>query len=802
MTDIGHDTAEIAPVADQNVTLGSDRAQDAAGADNGERGSGPAAAAGNGGERSPARDHRQGRQDGGERRDSAAGAPTSGGPGPEGGQRDATEDREVPGDPGFSERDGTVRGTRRTGVQKLSDHSRGVQYAYGPTALGDNSVVAGVINISAAAAQRATLRRGPFERRRLDERRAHFVETSSYGKLLERLGGQRRVQVLQGAAGSGRTTTAVLALAALLAGGGPCAGLGHPGPDGEGELVPCGGRVEVLGAETKPGTLEADDLTTGHGYLLDRTSAGSGEQLDFGILSALDRLLADHDALLIIVVDDRMPLDLDSLEDYLIRQAPPAPEAVLDAHLGQDVRGSWTHEVRQEVHDELRFQPAPGRVVELAAYLREAHRAELTGPGIMAWFRQRLQAKTRAKLANPFDGATEPRTRAESLSRQAHLIATAALNELPLVAVSSAAVELAELLYDVQSAGRPLGRRVFGDTVDELLHYMEATDQEPLNGSTARDGARRTSMRAGLPAIVLEVAWRDYDVLRVPLLRWLQGLVDVGTAAVRVRAALAVGKLATFDFPFVFREVIQPWASSAGRGNRLAAAWALEMAATEESIDTHVRGELLRWTRGQARYRQRTALLTWGTGIGARHFDLALESLEHLAPRPELAEEWDLSLTVRELYLAGPSPDRILAAIEGWAEQGRQDRLPPLSVQAARGFIAMSERNGDPGGPDLLKRFASDEVWRSAVTRLWRLALTEPATSENGWRALERWLARTKARPSLVDALVALVTTLVDDAGLRDRARFRRRWWLARNPAGGPVDEIWERALGMAEVGR
>jgi hypothetical protein len=732
------------------------------------------------------------------------------------GHRDEADAPDSPGSEEFRRRDRTTRRQRRFGQQNLSGSARGIGTVYGPTSMGDGSVTAGNIHaeqiyFGSAGGGRIAPPMGPLDRVWLDDLRDIYADTTAFQQLVARLP-HCRVQVLQGSDGSGRTTTAALALHRCVEGQGKIgraanAATGEPAAGAEADEEAA---VEVLDAETNPGAITDDDLHDGYGYLLDRSATTPPDRLSLGVLNQLRRLARDHDAFFVLIVDDRTPLDRHDLRDYLVSQVRPDLDKVLHAHLEHLLRGKelcWTDELDTEVKRELRAGPAIGRVVDLAAYLADATLEGLPSEQIVAGFRVRLLAKARAKLASPFADDPEEGTQAESLCRQALLLTCAVLNQLPLVTVTQAATNLAERLHAVQTGGELLPRPIFGGGIERLLRYVEATDRPDEEQSATPDDpedvTRRVSMHnPGLPAAVLEVAWDDYDTVREPLLDWLRYLVTLGSDALQVRAAIAVGKLASYDFEYIYHTVIRPWAASPHPTERWAAAWALEMAANDERLESTVRDRVKEWCR-EFRYRpQRTALLAFGAAMGQRHVEDALEGLCLLAPRPWHARDYALALSLREIFLAG-AHEEVRTTLADWAEQGKQDGLRPLVVQAARCLLTLSQDTGesdDGASLVLLGLFIREPKWRETLTRLWRLALTDAATSQAGWIVLRRWLRRAAEDAELVEPLVDLVAELVRDPHLRDRARFYRRFWRVDGAARRSIiEEILTRALGWGD---
>ncbi|MGH8931052.1 MAG: hypothetical protein ACRDZO_10620 [Egibacteraceae bacterium] len=707
------------------------------------------------------------------------------------GQHGKTGTSDAPGSSEFRKRDRTVREQRWLGEQTLSGSSRGFVTAHGPVAMGDSGIAIGTAYFSTQH-QRVSLSKGPLSRTWLDARRKSFVETSAYRNLVERLA-QCRVQVLRGPDGSGRTTTAFLALDRVIY---PFGQMDH-GADSESD-------VEMLDSALDPDAITKDDLQEGHGYLLDRSNTDLEGQLNLAFLGQLKTLARDCEAFLVLIVGDRARLDQDNLGDYLVLQDRPAPTEMLKAHLrclegGTDV--PWTGELRDEVKRELEAAPAPGQVAELARYLAGEAIHKLSGDDILAGFGERLIERARTKLARPFgdDDKGEPRSRAEVLCRRAQLIACAVLDRMPLVTVMDAAVSLARLLHDVQTGGRPLPRPVFSGTVDGLLEYAEATDHSDDEAPDEDDVTRRIRMRPGLAAAVLGIAWRDYDTVRKPLLDWLEELALHRDQALRVRAPIAIGKLASYDFEYIFENIIHQWADCRDcHTHWQAAAWALEMAAHDPLLTVRVRDRVRRWCHGRSFFRQRTALFAFTTMIGVQHVEDTLDGLCLLATQGRHADDYALAHALREIFLAG-FHEEAHKVLDTWAHGDKRGYERPLVVQAARSLLTLSEGTGELNGDPtsvLVSLFADDPKWRDTVRQAWRLALEEPATSEDGWNVLWFWLRRGGREPRFVEPLIGLVTDLARDPEFRSRIRFRQLFWKTNKARWHPaVDDILTRAL-------
>lgn len=724
------------------------------------------------------------------------------------------EQLDVPDSPGtdaFRRRDRAVRRERHNSRQSLSGTAQGAQ-ATGEgmaTVSGDNWRI-GVLNMFATEGP-PPLRDGPLSRAWLRTQRILYVETEAFKELVDMEGQpgrlrRERVQILYGREGTGRTTTALLSLAAIVDKPGTTE---QPASDdmAEDSQDPDRSRVRVLLSDTELVDIPTDDLIKGCGYLLDRSSVSSPDRVDLATLRRLRQVADCHQIFLVVVVDDRARLDRANLREHLVEQDRPDPREVYERHrdhLLGDTTMPTSSRFESELRRELEATSAPAQVVDLARVLVDEAKRQLTADELLKVLWVRLLARARSKLANPFK-SYEVTDAVEALRRRALLLACLVLDGLPLATVTNAAAQLAVELHERQNPGEPLPLPIFGSAIDELLDYAEASDHPPQTAGPQDGLTRRVWMRPGLPAAVLETAWRHYDAVRGPLIAWLQSLAaQRQDPTLQVRAAAAVGKLATYDFEYISIEVIDGWAASPDPSHRWAAAWALEMAAEDPRLAERVRRRISSWcqeasdqNRQRTFNRQRTALLAFTTSIATRHVGSTLQSLTVLAKQPHHGNDWAVALGLRELFLAGCHAE-VRDRLASWVRLGEELSFLPLQVQAARGLLAISQDAVDPNDErrDVLRLFATDPAWCKTSTKLWRLALTGAATSQSAWDVLWIWLRRAGREPELAGAVEDLVSGLVRDERLRARASFYQLFW-ARDHAWHDtgVQAVLRRAL-------
>ncbi|MGH2771385.1 MAG: hypothetical protein ACRDJF_12825, partial [Actinomycetota bacterium] len=297
--------------------------------------------------------------------------------------------------------------------------------------------------------------------------------------------------------------------------------------------------------------------------------------------------------------------------------------------------------------------------------------------------------------------------------------------------------------------------------------------------------------------IVLDTAWQ-YPAARDPVLAWLKNLVAPHSSVrTRVHAAMAIGRLSLVEFGYVHDEILRPWSARRDYRARQSVAWMLAVPACEPTLAPVVRTLLREWSTGERddnsrRWRTLTAATAYGTQVGLRFPDIALEGLQRIAGgSDDTLVGKVVSYSVTNLFEAG-NHDAVLRALVRWTTP------PPASwvtmkqaVLATNGIACFlriaSEAVVDPamakeGWPRLLAVTHDDacDVKRLVVT-LWRRALRTRQMVNEAQGVLRDWVSKADKDPRLLDVLWALVDELVRTDREARRIAYNLRAW-ARDP--------------------
>ncbi|MGW3931384.1 hypothetical protein ACWECC_25250 [Streptomyces microflavus] len=575
-------------------------------------------------------------------------------------------------------------------------------------------------------------------------------------------------------------------------------------------------------------------LEGGRGYVVDIGAQPYGVRT----LETLARI-AVRAGVYVVVIGESAPYGADRPQHLVFEHGRPDLSAVLEAHL-RDLLA--THRTRCAVGREcgpadseayiarlagegpidraLGMAASVAEVVRLARKLAECvHSDEADIAGAIGEWRDRLPLLAR-KLLSP-DGASEADLLLDP-HRQAIRIAYACFHGHPLADV----IETGDLL-----SGTVLPRFESRDTAPVNLVFSRDLDRlVPREmrapgtwATTARaDGPRRAVLadRELLPAL-LEVAWHSYGDLRKPLLRWLEAIVsgapgrasgDVpGRASrsisrkarvperIKVRVAEIVGILMRFDFDFVYRETVHPWAVSRSSVHQQCAALALEMAYAQEALSRRVTVRLKNWAGGHNRGLHHSAARTYGTTVGLQDLPTALRELRRLGTKPQLASSNAVAFSMASLFLEGPV-DPVADELDAWITS-RDDHLPQHAVRSMLALGRFTVRTSRRGRPALAELALADERRRHLLVGLLRRALTTQETSARTWTLLERWLTGAEGDDAL-ERLFEETVPRVLHGPLRGRALFHLGLWRLRRPESAVLRRIQQSiALGTAGPG-
>lgn len=599
---------------------------------------------------------------------------------------------------------------------------------------------------------------GPRTPEEIDRWRATYEPVSAYRQLVQRLR-HLPVQVLYGPPGSGRWTTAVLALARLRS-----------------EAV----SVQVATAE---GLDEVPFVR--RGYAVEHPGSPSSTELaDLRYKAAL------AGALIVLVVDQdaagRPALD----SSDLVLMTPPEQTAVLRRHLEYRLTADQLETLYKRLKTgELApafeiWQEAPHpiqKVVELAEDLC----AYAAGASTEAYVTNSLKSAQWTNVRGWLELATDTDQKAPdipSLSDAALLLSATVLDRLPLRYATWAAEELTRRLQEVETPDGPRTRHVFHNSLAVCGDWLRVSDSQywerPPSGRRTRHVQLHSS---NLRRIILEVVWLHFVTLHDQLANWLRWLAGDfsgkfrrGDTIVR-QVAEAVAILATLDFDQVHRLMLSPWAR--GSNGRLsdAAAAALVFTSREQGTASAVRTALREWADStSSKNRQEAALRAFELGVNAP-FPASVRQLIDLADRLDGAT--GRAIPVLAALLDAGSAEVVLQAL---AQQRGPDRHTDPDPHVVQCLLDLQDHAPDSLAGGFLNAIIGHRQRAQALARLLGTAFTQDATAGRAWALVRDWVAQAGEQPDLVPPLADLLGALATDWPLRTRLRFALPLWTHR----------------------
>lgn len=567
----------------------------------------------------------------------------------------------------------------------------------------------------------------PIPARDVEGVRACFVETVSQRELVARLA-SGSVALLRGEPRRGRRATA---LSALLELGLTCHTLG----------------VKDL-KKVRPSHLRA-----GHGYLV-RADDASWHRHPETVLDQLRAVAVASDAMIVALV----PPDC-VVTKSVVKHEPPAAMNVFHkwiTYLAEGLVGDLqTH--LQHLQEHI-AGCRPSEAVEIAQQLAEGHR----------------QGRALSDMIDnlPYAALTELEKNLEkedvpSLARP-FLISSSVLFGLPEAVVCDAALALASRIREEdqkdEDAEEERAIRVW-ERLIQWIDYSHLSEAEGVRGGQGR----RIDVRPGLATRLLPSLWTQLPAIRPTLYDWLDDLIEAEDWRVRVKAADAIGRLATCDFEVIEKRFFTPWSKELGKARVLT--WALEAAALADRDVAALVGQTLNaWASGT--YNQRlAAALAYGSAIGVDNLDDALGAFHTIAVATSYLETCDaVARSVAEVYTTSTA-QKVLHELALWTS-GQADSE---QVTAALAFVRLASTPQEHDGYPALRghQSISDLVslWTNALS--WGLSRVYgknrmPACTPTSWELMSDW-AQQAAADATVDLIVEAILARTTD-------RLRKPW--------------------------
>jgi len=285
-----------------------------------------------------------------------------------------------------------------------------------------------------------------------------------------------------------------------------------------------------------------EDALTGlqkdQAYVLDASGAEWVIGLDHAKIWRILQSVRESNSWIIILVDE--PWLVDAGLPHLVWHQPPDQAAVTLSHLALHLTEAKAKAVLQDVQEfpQVEGWPRSGGGPQAAVSLARAiERWPLDshdpnheiGPQPVL-----LHRPSTLRLARSlFRQTTERREQKGWTPRsQSLVLASAVLDGEPLDTVIRAAEGLRQRLTLVEVPNKPVGCIVFEAPLRHWLRHTDITHTEMVAGvPDPHAGGRAPGIHLNDPVLatsILEIAWKEYDLLRGPLLAWVRELCRTG----------------------------------------------------------------------------------------------------------------------------------------------------------------------------------------------------------------------------------------------------------------------------------
>jgi hypothetical protein len=334
--------------------------------------------------------------------------------------------------------------------------------------------------------------------------------------------------------------------------------------------------------------------------------------------------------------------------------------------------------------------------------------------------------------------------------------------------VSEAALALADRIrqeeHKEEDAEDERGLQVW----ERLRQWIDYSRLSEAEGGRGGEG-RRIDVRPGLATRLLPSLWAQLPAIRPALYDWLADLADGDDWRAQVKAAYAIGRLATCDYEVIDRRFFTPWSKERGKASVLT--WALEAAAlADRDVAVLVGRTLNKWATGT--YDQRiAAALAYGSAIGVGNLDDALGAFHTIAVSASYLETCDaVARSVAEVYTTSTA-QKVLRELARWTS----GEAPGERVTAALAFVRLAsmpqEHDAYPALRDHQPIADLGLLWTNALnlglSRKYGRARV-PAYTPTSWELMGDWVQQAAG-----DADVNLI---VEDVLARATGRLSKPW--------------------------
>ncbi|MBS2965368.1 ATP-binding protein [Actinocrinis puniceicyclus] len=497
-------------------------------------------------------------------------------------------------------------------------------------------------------------------------------------------------------------------------------------------------------------------------------------------LQRIDEALERADARLALIIDDHTPLpDPDLLAYTLTLSAPPRHGEVFDNHvrwrLGESL-GELVLE-REDVRWVAQRLLPRADSCSLAARLAEWVAREYETHGRID--AERIAARMSRWGTEEFDIWFAS---LEDAQTRCFAVALAVLGGLAHERVSAAARGLHErlgrprsLVISSPADGPYDGAGPFRtDRSERLRRLMAAVRQIEVRGDYGRSVTETIAYRDPhlRPQAVLRHVWSQYQI-QPELLDWLASLAADGALPVRIRAGLALGRIAAESFDYVCERVLEPWAYGNREERWDAVAYALrEVAYSVPELVPAIRRLTGRWyANTSSRSAQATAARVHGVCLGRLDPKPAVDALHRLLASAQdefdngrISVGWAIGDSLTDLLWNSDFElaEYALSALE----RAMADRRRTHSAQLAFLILAnslharMSDAAHRDDWPYLLAAAREHKELRDPLASVWRRVVKESRFHEQAQDVMTGWARSAEADEELRDVFLRLLRSM------------------------------------------